>query len=78
MCMTCGCGDLQVSHKDGDITLDMLQRAADNSELDLRDVAENIMDSVEQAESGKMTAQEAGKPGVPEAEQREQEEGQAR
>ena len=45
MCMSCGCGDVNERHKDGDIILDDLQKAAQNSNIDVEKVADNIHDA---------------------------------
>ncbi len=48
MCMSCGCGHAQERHKEGDITLDDLQRAASNHGLTVQQVARNIEQSARQ------------------------------
>lgn len=42
MCMNCGCGEPNEEHKPGDITLDMLKRAAANHGMDVETAADNI------------------------------------
>ncbi len=42
MCMSCGCGHVHERHKQGDITLEDLQRAATNHGLSVEQVAHNI------------------------------------
>ncbi len=48
MCMSCGCGDWNERHKDGDIILDDLRRAAQNSNIDVEKAADNIHDAARQ------------------------------
>ena len=48
MCMSCGCGKANERHKDGDITLDELRRAAQNSNIDVEKAADNIHDAARQ------------------------------
>jgi hypothetical protein len=45
MCMSCGCGEVSERHKPGDITLEDLQRAAQNHNLEVEQTADNIHDS---------------------------------
>ena len=45
MCMSCGCGDVNERHKDGDIILDDLRRAAQNANIDVEQAADNIHDA---------------------------------
>lgn len=48
MCMNCGCGKPNDRHKDGDIVLDDLKRAAQNHGLEVEQAADNIHDSARQ------------------------------
>jgi hypothetical protein len=43
--MNCGCGAPNERHKDGDIVLDDLKRAASNHDLEVEKVADNIHDA---------------------------------
>jgi phage-related minor tail protein len=54
MCMSCGCGDWNERHKEGDITLDDMRRAAQNANIDVEQVADNIHEAARQvrAQSG--------------------------
>jgi hypothetical protein len=45
MCMSCGCGKVNERHKDGDIILDDLRRAAQNANVDVEKAADNIHDA---------------------------------
>lgn len=49
MCISCGCGDPNERHKSGDITLDDLKRAAQNSNIDVEQAAENIRAAAKKA-----------------------------
>lgn len=49
MCMSCGCGKANERHKPGDITLDDLQRAAQNANIDVEKAADNIHSSAKTA-----------------------------
>lgn len=49
MCMNCGCGSPNERHMPGDITLDDMQRAARNHNMDVEQAADNIHDSAKQA-----------------------------
>lgn len=42
MCMNCGCGKPNERHKQGDIVLDDLKRAAQNHDLEVEEAADNI------------------------------------
>jgi hypothetical protein len=42
MCISCGCGEPNERHKEGDITYQDLQRAAANHDLDPEQAADNI------------------------------------
>jgi hypothetical protein len=42
MCISCGCGKPNERHKQGDITLDDLKRAAQNHNLEVEETADNI------------------------------------
>jgi hypothetical protein len=48
MCMSCGCGKVNERHKEGDIILDDLRKAAQNSNIDVEKVADNIHDAAKQ------------------------------
>ena len=48
MCMSCGCGEYHERHKPGDITLEDVQKAAQNHNLSTEQVASNIQNSVKQ------------------------------
>ncbi len=45
MCMNCGCGEPNERHKPGDITLQDLQKAAQNHDLEVEQAADNIHDA---------------------------------
>ena len=45
MCMSCACGKPNERHKDGDITLDDMKKAAQNSNIDVEKAADNIHDA---------------------------------
>ena len=42
MCLNCGCGMYETRHKDGDITLGDLKKAAKNHEMETEQAADNI------------------------------------
>lgn len=42
MCLNCGCGKHNERHKPGDITLDDLEKAAKNHNLETEAAADNI------------------------------------
>jgi hypothetical protein len=46
--MSCGCGKYNERHKDGDITLDDMQRAAQNANIDVEKAADNIHEAARQ------------------------------
>ncbi len=48
MCMNCGCGEENERHKPGDIVLDDLKKAAQNHNLEVEQVADNIHSSAKQ------------------------------
>lgn len=48
MCMNCGCGEVNERHKKGDITLDDMQKAAANHDMDVEQAADNIHDAASQ------------------------------
>jgi len=52
MCMSCGCGDPNVRHHDGDITSDDLAKAASNASIDPEKAADNIHAAAKQARDG--------------------------
>ena len=49
MCMSCGCGKLNERHKEGDIILDDMKKAAKNSNIDIEKAADNIHDAARKA-----------------------------
>jgi hypothetical protein len=49
MCVSCGCGEPHERHKEGDITLEDVQKAAENHDLDLEQTADNIHNGVKAA-----------------------------
>jgi hypothetical protein len=56
MCMSCGCGKPNERHKPGDITLEDLQRAAANHNLEVEKTADNIHDAArEMKQAGKIS-----------------------
>jgi hypothetical protein len=56
MCMSCGCGKPNERHKPGDITQDDLEKAAQNSKIDLQTVAKNIQMSAQKLSGSKSSA----------------------
>jgi hypothetical protein len=46
--MSCGCGKPNERHKEGDIVLDDLKRAAQNSKIEVEQAADNIHNSARQ------------------------------
>ena len=42
MCMSCGCGEPDERHNEGDITTEDLRRAASNAGIDMEQAADNI------------------------------------
>jgi len=42
MCLNCGCGQYNERHKQGDITLEDLERAAQNHDMETEKAADNI------------------------------------
>jgi hypothetical protein len=48
MCMNCGCGEVNERHKEGDIVLDDLKRAAQNHDMEVEQAADNIHSSAKQ------------------------------
>lgn len=48
MCMSCGCGEVNERHKEGDIVLDDLKRAAQNHNIEVEQAADNIHNSAKQ------------------------------
>jgi hypothetical protein len=46
--MSCGCGEVNERHKEGDITLQDLQRAAGNHQLEVEQAADNIHEAARQ------------------------------
>lgn len=55
MCMSCGCGDANVRHNEGDITYDDLAKAAVDAGIDLETAADNIHTAARQARDGGST-----------------------
>ncbi len=56
MCMSCGCGEPNERHKQGDITLDDLKTAAGNHDLEVEQTADNIHDLArDMKQSGQIT-----------------------
>jgi hypothetical protein len=49
--MSCGCGKPNERHKEGDIILDDLKRAAQNHNLEVEKAADNIHDSAREMKS---------------------------
>ena len=49
MCMNCGCGKVHEKHKPTDITIEMLQAAADGHDMDVEQAADNIHDAAREA-----------------------------
>ncbi|MGI9145955.1 MAG: hypothetical protein ACR2IK_05320 [Chloroflexota bacterium] len=49
--MNCGCGKANDRHKPGDIILDDLKLAAQNHDMDVKQVAENIQSSAKQTQA---------------------------
>jgi hypothetical protein len=49
MCMSCGCGKWNERHKPGDIVMDDLKKAAENSNIEVEKVADNIHQAARQA-----------------------------
>jgi hypothetical protein len=55
MCLNCGCGEPDERHKAGDITLQDLQVAASNHEMEPEEAADNIHNTArELKQSGKL------------------------
>ena len=48
MCLSCGCGKPNDRHKPGDITLEDLEKAAKNHDLEVEQAADNIHNSARQ------------------------------
>lgn len=48
MCMSCGCGKPNERHREGDIILDDLRRAAQNADIEVEQAADNIHASAKQ------------------------------
>jgi len=51
MCMNCGCGDVNERHKPGDITMQDLEKAAKNHDMDVAKAAQNIQQAASKAGS---------------------------
>ena len=61
MCMSCGCGHVHERRKNGDITMEDLQRAASNHGLSVQQAAQNIERSARQtAGAGSGTGSRGG------------------
>lgn len=52
MCLSCGCGDANVRHHEGDITYDDLSKAASDAGIDPETAADNIHAAAKQARDG--------------------------
>lgn len=52
MCTSCGCGEPNVRHHDGDITYEDLVKAASDAGIDPETAADNIHTSAKQARDG--------------------------
>jgi hypothetical protein len=60
MCASCGCGEPNEQHGDSrHITLDQINQAASAAEMSTMEVAQNIMQSVQQS-GGSMSSMGAG------------------
>lgn len=56
MCISCGCGAPETRHKDGDITLSDLKKAAQNHDLEVEETADNIHNAArEMKQKGEIT-----------------------
>jgi hypothetical protein len=56
MCISCGCGMHEQRHKEGDITLSDLKKAAQNHNLEVEQTADNIHNAAKQLkEAGKVS-----------------------
>jgi hypothetical protein len=61
MCASCGCGKPNDQHGDNrHITLDQVKQAAKASEISPKEVAQNLMDSVNQDSAGASQSSAAG------------------
>ncbi|MDQ3809236.1 MAG: hypothetical protein M3336_02995 [Chloroflexota bacterium] len=49
MCISCGCGKPDERHKEGDIVMADLRRAAQNANIDIEQAADNIHNAAKQA-----------------------------
>ena len=49
MCISCGCGKPNERHKPGDITMQDLEKAAKNHDLDVEQTADNIHNAAREA-----------------------------
>jgi len=49
MCINCGCGEVNERHKPGDITMQDLEKAARNHDMDVEKAADNIHDAARKA-----------------------------
>lgn len=52
MCKSCGCGEANVRHHDGDITYDDLAQAASDAGIDPETAADNIQTAARQTRDG--------------------------
>lgn len=55
MCMSCGCGDANERHHEGDITYEDLAKAASDAGIDPEAAADNIHAAAKQARDGGST-----------------------
>src|SRR5206468_4198473 len=53
MCINCGCGQINTKHKPTDITMDMLQAAAQGHQMDAEQAADNIHNAAREVRAGK-------------------------
>jgi hypothetical protein len=52
MCISCGCGDPNERHNDGDITYGDLEKAASNAGIDPEKAADNVHAAARQSRDG--------------------------
>lgn len=53
MCMNCGCGEPEKRHKDTDITLDDVRKAAEGSSMD--ETVQNLRTSLDEVSTSQPT-----------------------
>ena len=53
MCISCGCGDAEVRHHEGDITYSDLTKAAANAGVEPEKAADNIHAAAREARDGR-------------------------